>query len=114
MVQREEKLASKTIFEGKVIRVYHDDVRLPSGKTSKREVVRHHGGVTVAALDGDEIYLVNQYRYAYDEQLLELPAGKLEMGEDPAECGRRELSEEVGLEAKELKSLGVMYPTVGY
>lgn len=111
----EEKLDSREIFDGRVIRVTVDTVRLENGRTSTREVVHHHGGAGVAALnDKGEIYLVRQYRYALDRELIEIPAGKLEAGEDPFQAARRELSEEAGLTADHWRDLGFIIPTCGY
>lgn len=115
MKVEEKTLESKTVFEGKIITVKHDTVLLPSGKTSKREVVAHNGGVCVAVLTEDDcVYLVSQFRYPYMETVLELPAGKLEKGEDPYQAGIREAHEETGCEANRLFSLGKFYPTPGY
>ena len=92
-----------------------DTVELENGKTSAREVVCHNGGVCVAALtEQNEVLLVRQFRYPYKEVLLELPAGKLEKGEDPFEAAKRELGEECGLTADHYTPLGEFYPTVGY
>lgn len=111
----EKKLSSRQLFAGKVIRVELDEVELPNGKITSREVVRHHGGVCILALDEDgNVPMVKQYRYPYAEVLMELPAGKLEPGEDPADCGRRELEEETGYVAGEFSLLGKVYPTPGY
>ena len=78
-------------------------------------MVTHPGGVCVAALtDQNELLFVKQFRYPYNEVVTELPAGKLELGEDPLESARRELLEETGAAASEIHSLGVMYPTPGY
>lgn len=115
MPHTETTLDSKEIFAGKVIRVTLDTALLENGKTSMREVVHHHGGACVLAVtDDEEIYMVRQYRYAMAEELWELPAGKLEAGEDPFEAAKRELGEECGVTADEFTSLGVFYPTVGY
>ena len=115
MSHYETKLSSEEIFSGRVIRVTKDTVRLENGHTSTREVVHHHGGAAVAALnDRGEIYLVRQYRYALDRELVEIPAGKLEAGEDPFAAARRELGEEAGLEAGEWRDLGPVIPTCGY
>lgn len=111
----EQTLSSETLFEGRVIRVTLDKVRLENGRTSTREVVHHHGGAGIAALnEKGEIYLVRQYRYALGRELIEIPAGKLEKGEDPLEAARRELSEEAGLRAAGWHSLGAVIPTCGY
>ena len=115
MAHIETTLDSTTIFEGKVIRVTVDTVELEDGSAGYREIVHHHGGACVLAVtDSDEVYLVRQYRYALEEELWELPAGKLEKGEDPFEAAKRELGEECGLTADNYISLGQFYPTVGY
>ena len=111
----EVRLSGETKYAGRVITMQVDTVRLPDGNTATREVVRHPGGVCVAALsDRQELLFVRQFRYPYETVLLELPAGKLSPGEDPALCAARELKEETGAEAAELTSLGVLYPSVGY
>ena len=115
MSHSETQLDSRTLFEGRVFTVTFDRVRLENGAESTREVVHHHGGACIAALtDNDEIYLVRQYRYALGQELWELPAGKLEKGEDPFEATKRELAEECGLVAEHYTDLGEFYPTVGY
>ena len=94
----EKTLDSKKIFDGRVLHIVLDEVELPDGKRSKREVVNHPGGVCVAALDEDNnLSFVKQFRYPYKEVVLELPAGKLEKGSTPLENGKRELLEETGL-----------------
>ncbi len=111
----EKTLNSVTLFDGKIIKVKRDDVLLPNGNTSFREVVEHNGGVCVAPLTKDnKLIFVRQFRYPYKEVILELPAGKLEKGEDPKTAGLRELFEETGYVAENLKDLGILYPTPGY
>ncbi len=111
----EKTLESKEIFNGKVIHVMHDKVELPDGTVSMREVVHHPGGVCIAALtEDDELLFVKQFRYPYQETVLELPAGKLEKGQNPLENGKRELLEETGAIGKEYLSLGKLYPSPGY
>ena len=111
----EKTLSSKDIFKGRVIHVTLDEIELPNGHKSTREVVNHPGGVCIAALnDKDELYFVRQYRYPYHEVILELPAGKLEKGSTPLENGIRELKEEVGATGKDYKFLGELYPSTGY
>lgn len=111
----EKTLASETKFDGRIIKVILDDVELENGKTAKREVVCHNGGVCVAALtENDEVLLVRQFRYPYKEILLELPAGKLEKGEDPFEAVKREQMEETGTKGENYVSLGNLYPSPGY
>ena len=91
----EKPIAQQYIFKGKIINLRVDDALLPNGKRAKREVVEHPGGVCVAALtEKNELLFVEQFRYPYSEIVLELPAGKLEYGEDPFEAGKRELQEE--------------------
>ena len=111
----EKQLESEEIYRGKIITVYRDTVSLPEGRTSKREIVEHAGGAGVVALDEDGyIYLVRQYRYAFGCELLEIPAGKLECGEDPLKCAVRELSEETGFTAEKIEFLGEIQPSPGY
>ncbi len=112
---KEKTLNTKVIYEGKIITVHVDDIELPDGNKAIREVVEHSGGVSVAALtDNDELIFVRQYRYPYSRELLELPAGKLEKGEDPLIAGIRELEEECGIVADKIIPLGTIYPTVAY
>ncbi|MGN0447095.1 MAG: NUDIX domain-containing protein [Acutalibacteraceae bacterium] len=111
----EKTLKEKEIYKGKIITVNVDEIELPNGKKAIREVVKHSGGVCVGALTKDkELYFVRQYRYPYKKVLSELPAGKLEKGEDPLEAGLRELKEECGVVAKHVMSMGTVYPTVAY
>ena len=111
----EKTLNSKDIFVGKVIHVMHDEVELENGKTAMREIVAHPGGVCVAAIDENkELFFVRQFRYPYKEVTLELPAGKLEKGQNPLENGKRELLEETGAVGREYMSLGKLYPSPGY
>ncbi|HHW45571.1 MAG TPA: NUDIX hydrolase [Clostridiales bacterium] len=111
----EKTVNQEYIYKGRIINLRVDDALLPNGKPALREVVEHPGGVCVAALTKDnELLMVNQFRYPYMEEVLELPAGKLNPGEDPLECGRRELEEETGAVADEYVSLGQLYPSPGY
>ena len=113
----EKMVSSKTIFEGKIIKVTLDQARLPDGSLASREVVYHPGGVAVLALDEDNtVYLVKQYRYPIRQLLLELPAGKLDHGseEDVLLGAKRELSEETGLEAAEWTYLGHTLASPGF
>ena len=111
-----EKCLNKNyIFKGKVVSLRKDTVELPDGEHAFREVVEHSGGVCVLAIDkNDDILFVEQYRYPYEEILLEIPAGRLEKGEDARQCGIRELSEETGAAAKSFQRLCEFYPTAGY
>ena len=111
----EKTLSTKEIYKGRIITVHKDEIELPDGSKSSREVVEHSGGVCVAAItDEDEMFFVRQFRYPYKRVLLELPAGKLEKGEDPLKAGIRELEEECGVVADEVISMGTVYPTVAY
>lgn len=111
----EKKLAGKDIFSGRVFDVHVDTILRPDGKSATREVVEHPGGVTILPLtDANEIVMVRQFRYAKKQVLLEIPAGKLEAGEDPLACAKRELREETGYTAEEIIDLGHIYPTPGY
>lgn len=111
----EKTLHSEEIFSGKAIHVTNDTVELENGNTAMREVVGHPGGVCVAALtENNELLFVRQFRYPYKEVLLELPAGKLEKGQNPLENGRRELLEETGAVGRGYMTLGKLYPSPGY
>lgn len=111
----EKKLQSELKFDGRIIKVYNDTVMLENDKQASREVVRHTGGVCVVALtDDNQVLMVKQFRYPYNKVILEVPAGKLNYGEDPLECGIRELKEETGAIASEYISLGKMYPSPGF
>ena len=111
----EKTINSTSVFDGRILHITLDDVELEDGKKSKREVVKHPGGVTVAALDNDNnLLFVRQFRYPYKEVVLELPAGKLEKGSTPLENGKRELLEETGAQGYSYTSLGQLYPSPGY
>ena len=111
----EKPVSRSYIYKGKVINLRVDDALLPDGRTAKREVVEHNGGVCVAALtEKDEILMVRQFRYPYMEVIYEIPAGKRDGDEDPLSCGIRELKEETGAEAEQYISLGELYPSPGY
>lgn len=110
-----ERTAQKNVvFEGKIITVRCDDAVLPNGRPCKRELVEHPGGASVLCIIEGRAVLVRQFRYAYGEELLEIPAGKLSEGEDPASAAKRELEEETGLIAEKLSLLTVLYPSPGY
>lgn len=111
----EERITGKTLFSGRVFDVEVDEVLMENGSRSFREVVRHPGGVGVLAIDADDrAVLVRQYRYAAGREMLEIPAGKLEPGEDPRDAGLRELAEETGYRARKVTDLGYIIPTGGY
>lgn len=115
MEQQEKSLTTNEIYNGRVIKVRIDKVQLADGRETKREIVEHSGGVAILAInDNNELLLVEQYRKAAEQSLLELPAGKLEKGEDPVDCAIRELVEETGYKAEKLKYLFSFYTTPGF
>lgn len=111
----ETTLASQIVFDGRIMRVEQDTVRLEDGSEANREIVRHSGGVCVLAItEQDEILLVKQFRYPHAVITTEIPAGKLEYGETPETCGKRELLEECGCTADSFTYLGKLFPTPAY
>lgn len=110
----EKTINSELIFDGRVVKLYKDSVELSTGQKTFREVVKHSGGVVILAFKGDKILLVKQFRYPMKEVMLELPAGKLEQGEDPFEAAKRELEEETGYCANKWTDLGYVYTSPGY
>jgi ADP-ribose pyrophosphatase len=114
-VLREKLISSERIFEGRILNLRVDTVQLPDGRRTTREVVEHNGAVGMVALtDSGEIVLVRQYRRAPDEVLLEIPAGRIEPGERPEDCARRELAEEIGRVPSRLRKFGELYSAPGY
>ena len=114
-MQYEEKTVNKNyIYKGKILTLRKDDVLLPDGKPAIREIIEHSGGACVVYAEAGKLLFVRQFRYAYGEEILELPAGKLNAGEDPKEACLRELEEEAGILSKEAKLLFVAYPSPGY
>lgn len=112
---KEVKVGGTYYYKGHIINMKVDEVRLPDGQLAQREEVEHPGGCAIAALTPEnELFFVRQFRYAYNETILELPAGKLEPGEDPFAAMKRELQEETGCLANEFAYLGCCYPTPGY
>ncbi len=110
-----EKTVKKNyVFDGRIMKVRCDDAQLPDGKPCVREFIEHSGGACVLYVKEGAVLFVRQYRYAYGESIYEIPAGKLEKGEDPAKAAARELEEEGGVHAKTLELLFVIYPTPGY
>lgn len=108
-------LSSEYVYKGRVIRLRVDQVEMPDGQRTIREVMEHPGAAVIVPVDGDgTVHLVRQYRDAIGQQLLEVPAGKLDPGEDPADCARRELREELGLTAAKLTRLTTFYSSPGF
>jgi ADP-ribose pyrophosphatase len=111
----EKPVEQQTGYTGRIVNVRCDTAELPNGKRVAREVGEHPGGVAIVAVtERGGVLMVTQYRYAVSRALLELPAGKLEPGEDPAACAARELSEETGCSAETWTFLGEMYTSPGY
>ncbi|MFZ5592338.1 MAG: NUDIX domain-containing protein [Bacillota bacterium] len=112
---QEKTISSRTVYQGKIFNVRQDQVELPGGKTASREVVEYSGAVAVVPLTGDgKVVMVRQYRYAVQEVLLEIPAGKCNPREDALDCAVRELSEETGLQAGRWDRLCTFYTTPGF
>ncbi len=110
----EQTLSSKELFKGRIITVRLDEVELPDGNKSAREVVDHPGGAGILAVDGEDMWLVRQFRYPYKEVIEEIPAGKLEKGEEAIVTAGRELIEEIGYDCESIEPFGMIYPTPGY
>ena len=111
---KEEMVSQETVYEGVIVNVRRDKARLMDGRITNREVVEHPGGVAVFAMDDQgRVALVRQYRYPMGEDTLELPAGKLEPGEDPRDSGLRELAEETGLVPGTFEDMGCLYSSPG-
>ena len=111
---KEKTINSKKIFDGKVVKLFVDEVLTPNNNVATREIVKHLGGVCILGIIDNKVIMEKQYRYAYDEILYELPAGKLEQGEQPIEAAKREFEEETGYKVNNIIEYGKMYPTCGY
>lgn len=111
----EKTLESSIIYDGAFLRLRTDRAKLPNGRTASREVVEHPGGVAILPLDeAGNVILVEQYRYPLGKLVVEVPAGKLNRGEDHRICAMRELEEETGLIPEDLLYLGCLYPSPGF
>lgn len=111
----EAKVASEELLQGRFLRAYRDTVRLPDGSQATREYVKHPGAVVVIPLlDDGRVVLERQYRYPVGQVMIEFPAGKLDAGENPLVCGRRELLEETGYTAREWARAGAMHLAIAY
>lgn len=114
-MNKEITVKSEKIFEGKIINLRVDTVELQNQKYAKREIVEHKGSSAIIALnENDEIILVKQYRKAIEDFLYEIPAGKINVAEEPRECALRELKEETGYEAKKVTKIYEIYSTPGF
>lgn len=111
----EHPISSKKIFDGHIIKVYFDTVKLPNEKIATREKVMHPGAVAIVPVNQNrEVILVRQYRHPVEDVLIEIPAGKLDKGEAPVECARRELEEEVGAKDGHFIHLSSFHTTPGF
>lgn len=110
----EKELNREIIYDGKIMLVTREEVEVENGHHAFREVVYHHGGVCVLAVQNDQILLVKQFRYPNRIDTLEIPAGKLEKDENPIECAFRELEEETNCRAKDMKFVMKVLPSPGY
>ena len=112
---KEHTLESEPVFEGALLKVWRDRVELPDGSRSVREYIHHPGAVVVVALEeSGALVFERQFRYPLQRAFLELPAGKIDAGEDILACARRELREETGVAAAHWEYVGVMHPCIGY
>lgn len=111
--RHEERIGGEVLFEGRMLRVERDTVRLPNGLETSREVVRHPGAVAIIALQDQQVLLVRQYRYAIAQDTLEIPAGKIDPQEPPLECAVRELREETGYRGT-MEHISTFYTTPGF
>jgi ADP-ribose pyrophosphatase len=109
-----ERLDRQRIFQGRVVDLSVDRVRLPNGNVCDLELITHRGAAAVVPVDGDDVILVRQYRYAAGGWLIEVPAGKLDGGEAPEMCATREVEEETGFKIGSLASLGWIWTTPGF
>lgn len=115
MIFEEKTLSSERLYEGKILNLRRDTVTVRGGKTSFREIVEHHGGVVIIGItDEGKIPLVTQFRKAAERAVLEIPAGKLEGDENPESAALRELKEETGYTAAEIRFLSKAYSSIGY
>ena len=111
----EHRLSSKLVYDGKLLKVRSDTVRLPDGGTAEREFIEHPGAVAVIALtDAGELVMERQYRYPLGRDMIEIPAGKIDTGEDPLATARRELKEETGYTAARWRHVATIHIAIAY
>ena len=112
---KESTISTTVVYKGDFLDVRQDEVLLPNGETAAREWINHPGAVVIVPiLPNGEIALIKQFRYAAGSEFIELPAGKLDAGEDPEECALRELEEEIGYRANKIKFLANIHPAIGF
>jgi len=112
---REKQLTTKNVFDGVLLHVYRDEVELPNGHQTVREYIKHPGAaVMIPITDDGQIIFERQFRYPLNMELIELPAGKIDPGEDPLDSAKRELEEETGYVGETFIDLGLLHPCIGY
>ncbi|MGL6173053.1 MAG: NUDIX hydrolase [Cellulosilyticaceae bacterium] len=110
-----KRIGRQEVYKGKIFTVVEDTIQFEDGKTAKWDLVMHNGAAAIVPLtESGEVILVKQYRNAENGNVLEIPAGKLEKGEDPFECAKRELEEEIGYRSDDIKEVCKMYTAVGF
>ena len=115
MIVEEKTIKSEMLYEGAILNLRKDEVTVRDGKTSYREIIEHNGGVQILGITPDgKIPMVKQYRKTAECAVLELPAGRLEIGEDPAEAAKREFREETGYSVESIELVSYFYPALGY
>jgi ADP-ribose pyrophosphatase len=115
LITRKNAVVSERVYSGRIIDLRVDKVESPTGRTVTRETVEHNGGVVIACQPKpNQIILIRQYRYSIDEELVELPAGRIEKDEEPLSAAQRELTEETGYVASEWREIARMYTAPGF
>ena len=115
MMKLEQRISSRRLYDGRILNLRVDEVNIEKGKVTTREIVEHRGAAAIVPiLEGGNVILVRQYRYAVSTELLEIPAGTLEPGEEPEECARRELEEETGYTCGTIATVLECYVAPGY
>lgn len=111
---RERRVDGRTVYEGRLLHLKEDTVRLANGRISTREYMTHPGAAMILAMPENKVVLVRQYRYPLDRYFIELPAGKIDPGENPLQTAKREFIEECGYEAAQWRHLTTLHPCIGY
>ena len=115
MIIEEKTLKSEMIYEGAILNLRKDEVTVKDGKTSYREIIEHNGGVLILGVTREgKIPMVKQYRKSAESVVLELPAGRLEIGEEPIEAAKREFREETGYSVEKIDQISHFYSSIGY